>query len=557
MKKSFLSLLCVCMIVCACCSKSDNYTDEEIASLKSVPYVSWADNSTGDSIAGVVTYKKEKAFPGYNLYFNQKDRAFLMAMDGTIVHTWFLPFHNGVWEYGILKDNGNLVADCIDQGVTEIDWNSHPLWYTAMRAHHDVEMLADGSYLVPDTFKKEYRSRTILFNTIKHLSPKGKVIDEWSTWDDFAEIKRFHGLTTLDSEPVEGEIESETGEYDYFHLNTIKLLPSTPLEARDNRFKEGNWLICLRNVDLVLILDKTTKEIIWDWGPGDLDWPHMPVMLDNGDILIFDNGVRRGYSRIVQLDPVTETIKWEYRADPPEKFHSPYWGSVQRMPNGNTLITNSEHGQVFEVTEKGEIVWNYFNPEIMNDMRKKIYRMIRYPAEMIEELIEKNHEESREVAKVKNPGFEREDAKKQTNPGSWKYSAWIYETSKFILDNKTARSGNKSAKIVLNTDNTGYWCQFIHVESQSRYRLSGWIKTEKIPVRPGKPGAGAALGVEMDNRWPVYSNFVTGSHGWTKLTCEFSTGYCELAEIQCAIGSNGAETTGTVWFDDIRLQKIQ
>jgi hypothetical protein len=34
----------------------------------------------------------------------------------------------------------------------------------------------------------------------------------------------------------------------------------------------------------------------------------------------------------------------------------------ERLANGNTLITESEGGRLFEVTPEGEIVWEYLNP---------------------------------------------------------------------------------------------------------------------------------------------------------------------------------------------------
>jgi len=37
-------------------------------------------------------------------------------------------------------------------------------------------------------------------------------------------------------------------------------------------------------------------------------------------------------------------------------------GSCQRLPNGNTLITESNPGRAFEVTPDQKIVWEYINP---------------------------------------------------------------------------------------------------------------------------------------------------------------------------------------------------
>ena len=52
---------------------------------------------------------------------------------------------------------------------------------------------------------------------------------------------------------------------------------------------------------------------------------------------------------------------WQYRAEKPEDFYSRAQGAAQRLPNGNTLITYSDSGLLFEVTPKGEIVWEYRN----------------------------------------------------------------------------------------------------------------------------------------------------------------------------------------------------
>ena len=48
------------------------------------------------------------------------------------------------------------------------------------------------------------------------------------------------------------------------------------------------------------------------------------------------------------------------------------------MPNGNTLITDSNNGRVFEVTKNGEVVWEFYNIDTdTNGKRSKIYRMMR------------------------------------------------------------------------------------------------------------------------------------------------------------------------------------
>jgi outer membrane protein assembly factor BamB len=151
----------------------------------------------------------------------------------------------------------------------------------------------------------------------------------------------------------------------------------------DAVFRKGHILLCVRNLDLVCVYDPEAGELVWAWGPGELEMPHHPNLLDNGNLLIFDNGMVRNYSRVIELDPRTRTIVWEYTAEPKDAFFSASRGSCQRLPNGNTLVTNSDSGHVFEVTHDGEIVWEFYNPVIHEkfEARAAIYRMLRLTSE--------------------------------------------------------------------------------------------------------------------------------------------------------------------------------
>lgn len=116
----------------------------------------------------------------------------------------------------------------------------------------------------------------------------------------------------------------------------------------------------------------------WSWGPGNLEGPHHPTFLENGNILIFDNGTRRQYSRLVELDPRKNEIVWEYHSLHSPPFFTSWGGSAQRLQNGNTLVTETSEGRVFEITKDGNIVWEFFNPDKGGDgKRATIYRMTR------------------------------------------------------------------------------------------------------------------------------------------------------------------------------------
>jgi len=100
-----------------------------------------------------------------------------------------------------------------------------------------------------------------------------------------------------------------------------------------------------------------------------------------GNILIFSNGLLGPeYSSIEEIiSPIdandgypltigsaygpTNSV-WSYSTTPTSDFYSPRYGGSQRLPNGNTLICNSEQGEFFEVDQNNEIIWRYINPVI-------------------------------------------------------------------------------------------------------------------------------------------------------------------------------------------------
>jgi hypothetical protein len=69
---------------------------------------------------------------------------------------------------------------------------------------------------------------------------------------------------------------------------------------------------------------------------------------------------------VIEINPATDLIVWKYQDKPTWNFFSPRMGNAQRLPNGNTFITESSFGRFFEITKEGEIVWEYVNPFLVN-----------------------------------------------------------------------------------------------------------------------------------------------------------------------------------------------
>jgi hypothetical protein len=103
---------------------------------------------------------------------------------------------------------------------------------------------------------------------------------------------------------------------------------------------------------------------------------HEPVLLDEGTLLLFDNlGGDRG-SRILELDPTSGAIRWSYEASGEAEFFSPVCGSVQRLANGNLLITESTAGRAFEITPNKDVVWDWRSPHHITEEGKKLVAIV-------------------------------------------------------------------------------------------------------------------------------------------------------------------------------------
>jgi hypothetical protein len=117
-----------------------------------------------------------------------------------------------------------------------------------------------------------------------------------------------------------------------------------------------------------------------------------------GNILVFDNGDAnaRPYSTVVEIapplqadgsyayDPETgfgpSAPLSRYVADPPSSFFAPIISGAQRLPNGNTLITNGPAGRFFEVTPAGQTVWSYTVTDTAGGTGHLVFRAVRYEA---------------------------------------------------------------------------------------------------------------------------------------------------------------------------------
>jgi hypothetical protein len=85
---------------------------------------------------------------------------------------------------------------------------------------------------------------------------------------------------------------------------------------------------------------------------------------------------------VLEFDPVTLKKVWQYGSPGgPDAFASFYASSAQRLPNGNTLITNTLDNDLLEVARDGRVVWR-IETTVIGD-QPLVYRTYRVPPEWL------------------------------------------------------------------------------------------------------------------------------------------------------------------------------
>jgi hypothetical protein len=74
-------------------------------------------------------------------------------------------------------------------------------------------------------------------------------------------------------------------------------------------------------------------------------------------------------------------VVWQYTGTPEVSFLSAHISSAERQPNGNVIVCEGAAGRVFEVTPRGEVVWEWTSPfvhEVRGEMAAMLFRAHRY-----------------------------------------------------------------------------------------------------------------------------------------------------------------------------------
>lgn len=281
-----------------------------------------------------------------------------------------------------LFPNGDLLLILEYTGAVRVDACGRLKWKIEEGAHHYLSRAEDGSFWIPGT-SAERRTKTakhpdgfpgiekpVWLDRILHVSADGEILSKTNVLD------------LLYQSNLERHIVKGYGPYakkvhdDPVHLNEIEPLGSSMAEEYP-LFEAGDLLLSLRHPSLVLVVDPESGDVKWHASHPFLH-QHDPDFLGGGWIGVFDNnddftdrGRMLGGSRIVALQPHTDSVEVRFPTQYSDPFYTNVQGQWQPLANGNLLLVESRAGRVVEVGPRGPTVWEWVH-EPYNETRVPI-----------------------------------------------------------------------------------------------------------------------------------------------------------------------------------------
>lgn len=347
---------------------------------------------------GVVRHDPARAFPGLNLYTaGHAPEVNLVDMQGEVLHRWSFDiaplFAGRPKKLGLpgrwfirrahVYPNGDLLALFEQLALVRLDRDSNLLWAFTQTPHHafevddagDIHVLVTRSRLVPEIEPGRYLwdDQVVILD-----AATGSEKDRFSILDG---LLRGNQAELVDE--IVANLESFSSRIgDVLHTNQLEIVDAR-LARRLPDQEPGSYLLSSRRTDALMTLNPRTGKVDWVLR-GSFLGQHHPTVLEDGRILMFDNkrDPKIG-SRLIEILPESGEVLWEFGQTEDQTFFSACCGTVYRLPNGNTLTSETGAGRALEITPEGEVVWEFINPHRAgpdDQLIAQLFDTVRLPA---------------------------------------------------------------------------------------------------------------------------------------------------------------------------------
>jgi hypothetical protein len=275
-----------------------------VEKLSALPYTEWSSGSADTSKVGVVHRESGETEAGLNLYNSRKrTEAHLVDSNGKFVHSWSSPSKGKNWHTTKLMKDGDLLVIATDRKLLRLGWDSRIKWEYSERFHHDLAMSPDGLIYALTRRAEMWKTLGLRIPIVKEyisvLTENGNFVKEINLFEVLAplikeeRIKKIHSWAQK-NRPEEGLKEKllhdpvlwENEIPDAFHVNSIELVDRNISGVA----KKGDLLLSIRQLNLICIFRERTGELVWSWGPGQVQCQHHASFVEKDNILLFDNG---------------------------------------------------------------------------------------------------------------------------------------------------------------------------------------------------------------------------------------------------------------------------
>ena len=322
--------------------------------------------------------------------------------------------------------NGAFTGGGVGGRLERRSWEGDLLWELdwaddTQQHHHDFAWMPNGNVLVlawelrtadEAAAAGRVNPQTMWPESITEIDPTmpagGNVVWEWHAWDHLvqdtdpslaaygAPSDSPHRLDVNYADVGGGGGPGGANSGDWMHANAVNYHPGLDQIAISSRRFNEMWVIDHNTTseqaagpagDLLYrfgnpeAYGQGTEDDRLFYGQHDVQW--IPEgHPQSGQFVIYNNGDDRPGCMCSTVDTWTPPLQadgsyaltaegafgpqgwgWSYPEEPNVSFYSPNISGVQPQPNGNYLVCEGAGGRLFEVTQAGETVWEYINPE--------------------------------------------------------------------------------------------------------------------------------------------------------------------------------------------------
>ncbi len=296
-------------------------------------------------------------------FFNpnyEKQNVYLSNLSGEILRTWKIkgPLHNSKlgpngWVYSLrlspLDKRYTFAGGECNELVAVDENNVERLNIKAQAFSHDFDFLAEDKIAI---FRLDKLDRTKLKKFVPNTGKEFAFADRISVMDFLGnETWSWHlydHINEIKHPPISDENSS------LINANSLKYINSNPIN------KKPAFLVSLRNINVVLMVEYPSGKIIWQTPPNSFSRQHDAILIGQ-QVFLFNNNLfnEAPTLEILVFDVFTnkKTLLWTPSYLTPQT--SVFAGGFQILSNGNYLISNSMSGNLLEVDPGGQMLWSY------------------------------------------------------------------------------------------------------------------------------------------------------------------------------------------------------